>query len=478
MGALRKHAIRHICFVGAPTFVFLVSFVANSSLWPSSRASAQATGHQDIPYADAKPVLETLKPDLIPAELRVLSAAEREAAWPAWTSRRDADIRARLAAGDEDSVVTFLLFGVTFTAQPRFSFNALVANPALRNRAAEIVAADPVVQARIRDLAAAASSSGSNERVEFVRQVLAAHHIDPSTAVGRIDAVRFLGEALRGMVAGYSEFFRDAEPGATLFRNRGLSSDTSIYASFAIDAALADASARGGVRAGSIARVAIVGPGLDFTDKQDGYDFYPVQTIQPFAVVDSLRRLRLAAPGGVSVTTFDVSPRVNRHIEEARIRAGRGTSYTIQLPRDTAMPWSAPLAAFWQNLGSHIGAAAKPIGIPSALSHLRVRAVAVNPDVVRSIDPRDLDIIVQRPDPLPSNERYDLVVATNILIYYDVFEQSLALSNIAHMLRPAGILLTNNPLFELPSLPMHQVGETHAIYTSGGGDWVAWYQRE
>ena len=59
-----------------------------------------------------------------------------------------------------------------------------------------------------------------------------------------------------------------------------------------------------------------------------------------------------------------------------------------------------------------------------------------------------------------------------------MFEQSLALANIAAMLRPGGLLLTNNPLFELPAVPVHQVGETKAVYTDGGFDWVAWYQRE
>jgi hypothetical protein len=39
-----------------------------------------------------------------------------------------------------------------------------------------------------------------------------------------------------------------------------------------------------------------VGPGLDFADKQEGYDFYPLQTIQPFAVIDSLRVRKLAPP--------------------------------------------------------------------------------------------------------------------------------------------------------------------------------------
>jgi hypothetical protein len=42
------------------------------------------------------------------------------------------------------------------------------------------------------------------------------------------------------------------------------------------------------VAVGSVHRVAIVGPSLDFADKRQGYDFYSVQTIQPFAVIDSL----------------------------------------------------------------------------------------------------------------------------------------------------------------------------------------------
>src|SRR5438552_3007486 len=63
-----------------------------------------------------------------------------------------------------------------------------------------------------------------------------------------------------------------------------------------------------------------------------------------------------------------------------------------------------------------------------------------------TIVPRDLNIVLQRPEPLAPNERFDLIVATNILIYYDVFEQSLALSNVARMLRPgASFSRTTNP---------------------------------
>ena len=72
-----------------------------------------------------------------------------------------------------------------------------------------------------------------------------------------------------------------------------------------------------------------------------------------------------------------------------------------------------------------------------------MRAVAVRPHVTLSIAPQDLNIIVQRLEPLPDAERFDVIVATNILVYYDAFDQALALANISKMLRPGGYFITN-----------------------------------
>jgi hypothetical protein len=74
-----------------------------------------------------------------------------------------------------------------------------------------------------------------------------------------------------------------------LFENRGISLDTSIRPNFALGEALRDLVARKVFSLGSIRRVAIIGPGLDFVNKEEGVDFYPTQTIQPFAVIDSLQ---------------------------------------------------------------------------------------------------------------------------------------------------------------------------------------------
>src|SRR6185437_11472179 len=105
-----------------------------------------------------------------------------------------------------------------------------------------------------------------------------------------------------------------------LFRDRGISLDTTILSSFGIDGALRDLKERAVLPQKSIKRVAIIGPGLDFTDKGFGYDFYPLQTLQPFAVYDSLIRLGLAEPGKIEVIAFDISQEVLEHLRRARDR--------------------------------------------------------------------------------------------------------------------------------------------------------------
>ena len=222
-------------------------------------------------------------------------------------------------------------------------------------------------------------------------------------------------------------------------------------------------------------RAAIVGPGLDFADKREGYDFYPQQTMQPFAVVDALARQGFAPAMGATMATFDVSPRINQHMEAARARAAAGDGYVIQLARDTAVEWNPNLIRYWSEFGSGIGEPVPAVPVPPAVP-VTMRAVRVHPTVVRGVEPYDVNIVLQR----AGGEPFDLVVATNILVYYDVFEQSLALANIGSMLRPGGILLTNTPLFQLPSIPLTQVGFTDVLYTreASARDRVFWYRRD
>jgi hypothetical protein len=234
--------------------------------------------------------------------------------------------------------------------------------------------------------------------------------------------------------------------------------------------------AAGALRAGTVRRAAIVGPGLDVADKQEGYDFYPQQTIQPFALIDSLARAGLSAPGGVEVTTFDLSPAVLGHLEAARTRANAGGTYTVVLPRNLDQPWTPELVKYRERFGDQVGKPARAGAPPANAGRVDVRAVTFPASVVRSIVPRDLNVVLQR-----APGQFDLIVATNILLYYDVFEQSLAAANIAAMLRPGGFLLSNDRIFELPGGPVASAGQTAAAYmnvpgSGPRGDQIYWYQ--
>src|SRR5215467_10238176 len=71
-------------------------------------------------YQDARPILEAMG-EIIPVELRDAAAERRAQAWADWAKKRDMEIRNRLAQGDADSVVNFLMFGTSFTAEPRLT---------------------------------------------------------------------------------------------------------------------------------------------------------------------------------------------------------------------------------------------------------------------------------------------------------------------------------------------------------------------
>ena len=208
------------------------------------------------------------------------------------------------------------------------------------------------------------ASPGDNERVRFVREVVTRAGIDPATTEGRRQARLYFGAIIARVVPERQAYERAtvsakqlADPLAvlathsTLYRDRGLSSDTSLFPSFGIEQALHEIKSKRILTDASVRRVAIVGPGLDFTDKEEGYDTYPLQTIQPFATIDSLVRLGLAAPGDLHITTFDLSSRVNHHLEVAYQRARSGRGYMLSLPRNLDERWSDSLVAVLATAG-------------------------------------------------------------------------------------------------------------------------------
>jgi hypothetical protein len=476
----RKHALAALLILATTALMVCAQIAKHSAAY--------------LTYKEAQPVLEALD-EILPPELKGKNPDELAKAWPAWITRRDAEIRARLALGDEDSLVNFLLFGTSYTTQPRITSNEIVEIAQAENRPSATspttLAASKLLHARVEDLIQGLVSPRANERLLFARRLIEGKGQDPRTASGRgrlreyllASVARVLNEqatyaralAAARQLGDPTEEFAER---SRLYRSRGLSSDTSLMPNYALEESLKAMRTRRLIEAGSVQRVAIVGPGLDFTDKHDGYDFYPQQTIQPFAIIDTLLRLGLARPDQLQVTTFDLSPRVNDHLERAKLRALNGTGYVVQLPRDPQSDWKPPAIQYWANFGSSIGSPVTPIASPSTLSGLKVRAVQIRPNIASRITPEDLNIVLQRPE-LPDTKRFDLIIATNILVYYDVFEQSLALLNVERMLRPGGFLLSNNALVELPFSRVHSVDYLTVVYSDrpDDGDHIIWYQR-
>jgi hypothetical protein len=383
--------------------------------------------------------------------------------WTQWISACDRDIRNRVDRGFEDSISNLILYGGTFTALPRIENAELAVTPE--------GALSPAARARVRDFVAALATPSNNERLRFAADFLSRRGVSTPGRQALLEAnlSRFLAEQ-----RGYQETLAAANPDqllyarSTLYRTRGLSVDTSLLPNFAIEDTLRAMLRKGALSAGAIQRVAIVGPGLDFADKRGGYDYYPLQTIQPFAILEAVTRLGLGGADQIEIRAFDLNPAVLAHIHEAARRARAGQAYAIQLPRERQADLTPQALAYWQHFGDLIGRVVPAISPPHPLQHsILSRAVAVQSRYAARLDAFDLDIVAQTFDQ-PPGDGFDLVVATNILVYYDLFHQALAKAAIAHMLNPGGLLLVNHALPSQPGSLLEYLGRRSVSYTSSG----------
>ena len=379
----------------------------------------------------------------LPAELKPgghLSAA----AWDKWVRDQDKTIRDRIEEGEENTLTNLLRLGVTYTKEPRidYSYLAQYGSSSFVNSLADKRAND-----LIRALTAPHPAQGMLE----MRALLEKKGYSLKTPADQAKVKAYL---LANLARLRDDVARDAREAKInkfqSFKDRGISTDSNLYPDYTIDLHLRHMMQEGMLKPGSVHRIAIVGPGLDFVNKKSGTDFYPPQTTQPFAVIDTLARLGLADPNTIQVYTFDVSSRVNKHLEKARKEASAGRPYTIQLLSSPSEGWNKTylngFLEFWQKLGRQIGKQVKAIPVPDEIAgEIWNRSIAVRPDVVKEITPVDMNIVFQTVS-LPADKQFDLVIGTNIFVYYGSLEQSLARANIGTMVKPGGYLLTNEAL--------------------------------
>jgi len=162
-----------------------------------------------------------------------------------------------------------------------------------------------------------------------------------------------------------------------------------------------------------------------------------------------LARLGLADPATVDVETFDISSRVNEHLARARKQAEAGRWYTIQLLSSPSDKWnqdySTGFLEYWQKLGDKVGKPAPKIPVPAAAGNIWNRAVSVQPGVVLRVVPVDMNVVYQTL-PLPPDKQFDLIIGTNIFVYYGSLEQSLARANLGTMIKAGGFLISDEYL--------------------------------
>src|SRR5262245_41827899 len=102
-------------------------------------------------YNDVQSVLASLT-DTLPPELKSSDLSTRPKAWQEWVTAHDRDIRRRLLRGDEDTVVNWLLFGTSFTQQPKVFFEVSAPLDNLRR----------LISSRTKDLISALAAADTN----------------------------------------------------------------------------------------------------------------------------------------------------------------------------------------------------------------------------------------------------------------------------------------------------------------------------
>jgi hypothetical protein len=415
-----------------------------------------------ISLAAAQPSV-TAYSDALPPELKPAAGLNAEK-WSAWVQRADQEVRDRLNQGEEDTLTNLLRFGVTFTQEYRIDDEYLV-------RYGKSSLVDSFAEHRADDLIRALAAPGtwphnSSEGMARMRDFLGKKGFSFKTPEQRAKLKKYLLGNLARMRDDILRYRAPADDAtrAQLFKDRGISLDTNLWPDFLLDQHFRRMAEKGLLKPGSIRKIAVVGPGLDFANKEKGNDFYPPQTIQPFAVLDSLVRLGAAKLDSVELYTFDISSEVNFHMSRTRQNAVSGHPYIVQLPWNTSARQSDDyrknFVEYWNRLGDQIGQSVPPIKVPSAVAETQTRAVRIRPDVATRVVPVDMNIVFQRIPPVPE-QGFDLIIGTNIFVYYDAFEQSLARANIAAMLKPGGYLLSNDKFPDtVPS------GLTHSLDTT------------
>jgi hypothetical protein len=448
------------------TAALVASSLLGGSLFGAARPASPQSGSARIAWRDVAPLHEALQ-----------ARGVAQASFDAYVARVSADNARRVREGDLDHLVHYLLQSSRTTSappiEPALSARQLVESLAPVRRAAFLRGDQrsfpPIprdVSGRIAALLRAAASPRGDARLTYFAALLDSAFPDPDTRAPGLAA-----EYLRAMAFVYEKEFvaqRDASPAAAvaeLYRRRGLSTDTAVEAGYVVHLGLGVL--KGLEPARRLRRVLIVGPGLDLAPRTALDEKAAPESYQPWAVIDAVVALGLADRGSLEVVAADINPRVVAHLRRAREHPP-----LLRVATSLRQGPTLTLAPDFVDYVNRFGAALSDLP-PGPARDLgqgeRGKTVSVSAGAARTLAAAPLDIVTER----LAGERFDLIIATNILPYFDDPQLALALSNITAMLLPGGAFVHNEQRLALGEfttalgLPLQQ--SRHAVIATVSG---------
>jgi SAM-dependent methyltransferase len=226
--------------------------------------------------------------------------------------------------------------------------------------------------------------------------------------------------------------------------------------------------------AAPVKRALVVGPGIDVANRHLG-PFAPVAVYQPFELQASLLQHGLAEADALTIDCLDINPLIVQHLQAAIARARAGQSYPLTVFHFLRGPFAFPdvrvyVESFLAGLpdvrrrpgpervsievfaqGYERAQAAGAI-TPATTAELRRQAaiatleVEVPPAAVQGLRAVQADLVT---DALPAAS-YDLILCTNLLVYFERGPRALAVANMARALKPGGVLIATDRLVPSP----------------------------
>jgi len=359
--------------------------------------------------------------DSLPEGLRKYVAPD--AAVFAQYQRENADSSAeRLLRGEQEHLAYYILQARAFTKRPPISPGA-----AAKDFHDHDSVASPAVRDRMRDFLKELPKKSQDPRLLLWQKSLAAEQRTlPYLDQCHAEAMRFV-------------YAREVTRERGLYRRRGFSLDSVMEAGYIAWTGLAVV--RDLRKTEQFARALVVGPGLEFSSRVGFREDLPVQSVQPYLVLDAMLSLGLAVPAAARVDCVDLNQRVVSVINDFSRRAPARLVLRETVGDEESRRW-------WESAGRKLG--------PS-IRGTRAKSIEVKPEWLERVRAARMDLLTER-----VGGQYDVIVVTNLLLYFDNRQLGLALANLASMLRPGGVLIHNEArpevefLANLAGLPILQ----------------------